>query len=351
MRLHRLLACLFAFLPCLAAEPETASGAKPEAVLVVPACDVTGMTEVFALRDAEMTLSVVDLESLLIGLTPEEIARLVPEGEVKLHTQAFLLKREGLNILVDAGAGKGQGGVMLESLALAGVQPEDVDAVLLTHLHFDHVGGLEHDGEAVFPKAAIHLSQDELDAWTTDEGVTRLPDSQKDWAVLAQKALAPYAGRIHAFSRNPEILFPFLDGGAEYRLVHVPTPGHTPGHAWYVLGQTGTDASVCFAGDLWHLAEIQMARPETTLVFDVDPEQARGWRVGGRRTPHDEGFLSFLAKNAEDMRSSGMAAFVAVAGAHLPFPGIGMVEAREEGFAFVPFAEYLDAAGSGRGDP
>ena len=291
----------------LAAGGLTAAEIRPEAVRI--ARSEASQAEVFALRDTEMT---VKPSELLLDITPEELARLVPGDEVQLSVTVFLVKWNGQNILVDAGVGQAQGGVMIESLALAGVKPEEVNAVLVSHLHFDHVGGLAHEGRAIFPNATIYLTKAELDTWTTEEGMAKLPDAQQPRAEMAGKALAPYLGRIAAMEMEKE--YSVYSGEGWFAGL---TSGHTPGHAVYTFGYfTENQTAIVFIGDIAHIAEVQTPRPRTTIVFDVEPDAARFARE----------------KLFETLAARGML----LAGPHFPFPSAGTLEKEGDGYRFKP---------------
>jgi len=351
-----------------------AESVKPEAVLIVHKDANEAGVEVYALRDAEITVNPAEvLQNINLtelakyvpgtdvprgsgpggwdGANPQtmdlaalrrikELDFLIPNVEIPLSTAAFLVKWNGQNILIDAGAGKANGGVMLESLALAGVRPEDVDAVLLTHLHFDHVGGLEFEGEAVFPKAKIYLAKAELDAWTTDEGIAKLPEMQRPWAELAKQALAPYQGRIIALEYKTVVAAATVSGEkTDHRVPHqrdfplysFTFGGHTPGHTTYDIAiNTEMWTNLQFIGDMVHIAEVQMPRPQTSVVFDVRPGPVREQRERTFKWSAEGGdFKDFLV------------------GPHLPFPGIGQVVQEGDGYIFKPLILTKDRARGG----
>src|SRR3989442_2991858 len=177
-------------------------------------------------------------------------------------------------ILVDAGAGTWFGGGALGrlvgSLRSAGYTPEEVDIVLVTHLHSDHVGGLTtQDGKRVFTNADVYVAKPESDFWLSPEVAAKAPKDAQPFFQSAQAIAAPYikAGKWHTFSGSE----PIVDG-----MQLVPLPGHTPGHIGYEVSSKGQ--KILFWGDIVHAPLVQLQHPEVTVVFDVDPTAAAATR-------------------------------------------------------------------------
>jgi glyoxylase-like metal-dependent hydrolase (beta-lactamase superfamily II) len=176
----------------------------------------------------------------------------------------FLVNTGKQLILVDAGAGIWWGGGALGRLAgslrSAGYSPEEVDLVLLTHLHSDHVGGLTtQDGKRVFPNADVYVAKAESDFWLSPDIAAKAPKDAQPFFQSAQAIAAPYikAGKWHTFSGSE----PIVDG-----LQLVPLPGHTPGQ------------KILFWGDIVHAQRVQMQHPEVTAIFDIDQTAAAATR-------------------------------------------------------------------------
>jgi len=226
--------------------------------------------------------------------------------------EGFLVNTGKQLILVDAGAGTWWGGATLGRLAgslrSAGYTPEEVDIVLVTHLHSDHVGGLTtQDGKRVFPNADVYVAKAESDFWLSPEIAANAPKDAKPFFQSAQAIAAPYikAGKWHTFTGSERI----VDG-----MQLVPLSGHTPGHTGYEFSSKGQ--KILFWGDTIHAQRVQLQHPEVTAVFDIDQNAAAATR-------HQ--LLPKLAR--ED---------VLIAGPHMPFPALGRLRKEGSGYSWVP---------------
>ena len=226
----------------------------------------------------------------------------------------FLVNTGKQLILVDAGAGTWFGGGALGRLAgnlrSAGYAPEDVDLVLVTHLHSDHVGGLTtQDGKRVFPNAEVYVAKAESDFWLSPEVAAKAPTDAQPFFQSAQAIATPYikAGKWHAFSGSEAI----VDG---VRLV--PLPGHTPGHTGYEFSSKGQ--KILFWGDVVHAQRVQLQHPEVTVIFDIDVTAAAAIR---------KQLLPRLAREN-----------VVIAGPHMLFPSLGRLRKEGTGYSWAPVA-------------
>src|SRR6202045_728596 len=184
----------------------------------------------------------------------------------------FLINTGKQLILIDAGAGTWWGGGALGRLAgslrSAGYTPEEVDLVLISHLHSDHVGGLTtQDGNRVFPNAEVYVAKAESDFWLSPEIAAKAPKDAQPFFQSAQAIAAPYikAGKWHTFSGSEQI----VDG-----MQLVPLSGHTPGHTGYEFSSKGQ--KILFWGDVVHAQRVQLPHPEVTVVFDIGQTAAAG---------------------------------------------------------------------------
>lgn len=275
-----------------------------------------GDIEVTALYDGYIKLD----NKLLKGISAKDLqsllARMFLESSKGVQTavNGYLVNTGDNLILIDTGAAKCFGptlGNIGANLRAAGYVPKQVDTVLLTHLHGDHACGLVGaDGKAAYPNATVYVSKQEAGFWLNKDAQAKAPQGMQPFFKMAQDAVAPYAavGKLKEFDSGAEIL-PGVKSVAEI--------GHTPGHAGYLLGAEGQQLLVW--GDVVHSHAVQFKHPEVAIEFDVDSKQAIATRK------------KLFADTAKQK--------LWVAGAHLPFPGIGHVRAEKSGYAWVP-VEY-----------
>ena len=179
-----------------------------------------------------------------------------------IHINTYLIRGRDRTILIDTGAGgyKKWGGHLRTNLALAGVTPEDIDTILLTHAHPDHIGGLvDTFGEATFPRAELVIHEHELSFWENDNNMIRASKRAQGNFLFAKNVFAKYKERIRTFIKND--ILPGISS------VHLP--GHTPGHCGYRIECGNT--SLLIWGDIVHFPFIQIVHPKVSIAFDQDP--------------------------------------------------------------------------------
>ncbi|MBO6899422.1 MAG: MBL fold metallo-hydrolase [Shimia sp.] len=230
-------------------------------------------------------------------------------GGVRIPVNAFLVEVGERRVLIDAGTSSLLGetlGDLTKALNAINVRADTIDMVALTHIHPDHSGGLiDANGQAVFANAQVAVGQTEYGFWHDDAIMASVPESSRGFFQIARNTVAPYADRMILHSNEQDI----LPG-----LTSLPLPGHTPGHAGYLL-QTGND-QLLFWGDLVHMTALQFDNPSLTIAFDTDATQTVDTR------------LSMFDRASADN--------LLVTGAHLDFPGLGKVRKSANGYAYQP---------------
>ncbi|WP_374974080.1 MBL fold metallo-hydrolase [Acinetobacter venetianus] len=236
------------------------------------------------------------------------------EKGIQTSVNAFLVNTGKSLVLVDSGAASCFGshlGSVLTNLKASGYQPEQVDTILLTHLHPDHVCGISNNGVASFPNATVYVSDDEAKYWLDPKQAAKLPkEKQANYLGTVEKikeAIAPYQAkqRFKTYKLGDDI--------QGFKVIN--TAGHTPGHFSYELKSKGE--SIVFIGDIVHSHTVQFDRPETAIEYDIDPKKAVETRL--------KQFANF-AKNRQT-----------IAAPHLPFPGIGHIYSADgKSYQWIP---------------
>lgn len=325
IRLHPRLFPLASF--ALLATLALPAGAQTAPARQVPGVyhQAIGDLHVTALFDGVVPLARAELSGIdEAGKQALLSSRHVPESPQGLQTavNAYLVQRGNVLTLVDAGTARcfGPGlGHVLENLRHAGYSPEQVDQVLITHAHPDHLCGLlDAQGREAFPNATVWLARADADYWLDPATETRAdtPAMYRPLFKMARDAVAPYraAGRLHLFAQGER-----LPAGVSGLDSH----GHTPGHTSFLF-EAGAGQQLLVWGDIVHYHAVQFARPDASFEADLD----RGQAIASRR--------ALMARTAD--------AGWWLAGAHLPFPGLGHIRRDDDAFAWVP-AEFSPLPG------
>ena len=239
--MYPLLAVVFLLNACQSKQAtestETTEAENPENVYHFDFPDF----EMWTLQDKQSSMSA----SLFPNVDNEILQKVMPTGEAESAINVFLIHKDGKYVLFDTGLGSESGGQLLSSLSSINLTPADINIICLTHCHRDHIGGLVAHDTAVFPKAEVWLSNQELAASREDEPM--------------RKILNLYGSRVHSFMMG-DSLADFIET--------IDAIGHTPGHTVYKIGQ------VLIIGDVIHAAALQIPYPEYCAVYDNNAEEA-----------------------------------------------------------------------------
>jgi glyoxylase-like metal-dependent hydrolase (beta-lactamase superfamily II) len=221
-------------------------------------------------------------------------------------------------VLVDTGGSTHFGptlGKLAKHLADAGVSHDQIDAVIITHMHPDHVPGLVGSNkEILFKNAVVHVGADEYGFWMSEDVYNSVPADVKGFFDLARMATKPYAdaGKLQTFKDGSSVIPGLTTHSA---------PGHTPGHSMVRISSNGDELLIW--GDIVHNAVLQFPEPERSIVYDADQAMAIKSR-----------------QRVFDMVATDGLLF---SGAHLPFPGLGRATKEKTGYTYVPlpYVEHI----------
>ncbi len=218
-----------------------------------------------AISDGYLTAS-LDLLSNIDAQDASRMQRAAGQTEPgAIHINSYVVRGAGRTLLIDAGAGgiRQWGGRLVANLRRAGIQPDSIDTVLLTHAHPDHVGGLvDSEGHAAFGNASLVVHRKELAFWQDDANLNRANERARGNFLIARTAFDVYRDRLCLFD----------DGEVAPGIHAMPLPGHTEGHTGYVV-ESG-DEGLLVWGDVVHFPHIQIQRPEVSIAFDQDASLA-----------------------------------------------------------------------------
>lgn len=278
----------------------------------------------FKLGDFTVTIlsdgqSVRDNPASLFGgdmTTPEEVGALLadnflPQNQITLSFSQTLVDTGDQRILFDTGSGEGgveNGlGQMTANLAAAGYAPDQIDIVVISHMHPDHIGGLMAGGAPAFPNARYVTGQAEYDFWTSTD---RVGTPIEGLHQMANAMVVPLAEQTT-----------FIGDGAEIAsgVNAMAAFGHTPGHMIYRVESGGQ--AVVITSDTSNHFVLSLQRPDWPFSFDADPVGAAASR-----------------KQVFDMIANDRVPFI---GYHMPFPSVGFIEPLDGGYRFIPETDQL----------
>src|SRR4051794_32540871 len=272
-----------------------------------------GGAEVTVVSDGPLPLG--DPSGTFLGVPKEEVKKMLTDNflsadNVVLEQNSPIVNMGDKLVLFDTGMGTSKAfgsttGRQQKSMAEAGIKPGDIDAVVCSHAHIDHIGGIVgSDDKPLFPNAQVYIAQSDFDFWT-DEG--KLGSPLKDFVIHARKNLLPVKDRLVFFKDGQE----FLPG-----VQAISAPGHTVGHTIFTVTSNGK--SFAFLGDLTHHPILLLEKPRMQFSYDTDPKQAADTRVK---------LLDMIASNK-----------IPVMSYHFAWPGFGHIAKTAEGFHYYPEA-------------
>lgn len=287
----------------------SAQEAKPHAAAVHRFA--LGSREIIVLSDGHLEVPALSLA----GNIPEPdlksflAARTLGPERVKFHINVALVKTGSDYVLIDAGSGgtwEPTAGKLADSLEAAGIKPEEIGRIVLTHAHPDHIWGLvdELDDSLRFPRAEYAVTAREIDFWTMGEA-QRLTGPVEGIAAGARRVFGRIAARTTRIKPGDE---------AAPGIVAIDTAGHTPGHI-SLLVTSGT-AKLLVTADAVQNTHVAFSHPEWQPRMDMDGERAAQSR-----------------RRLLDMAATDK---LRVLSYHIPFPGLGRVQRVGSAFSWVP---------------
>jgi glyoxylase-like metal-dependent hydrolase (beta-lactamase superfamily II) len=236
----------------------------------------------------------------------------MPAGKVTVPFNPTLVNTGSKLVLIDTGNGPspdGAVGLIFPNMAAAGITPADIDIVVLSHLHPDHINGLRAaDGSVAFPNAEIIAPEPEWNFWMSDENMAKATTPiDKNYFANTRKILTGLESRIGRYTWDKEV------GPG---ITAIATPGHTPGHTSFAVASGASRMLV--QSDVTNIPEFFLRNPDWHVAYDHDPDLAQ-------QTRHK--FYDMAATEK-----------MLVAGYHFSFPSAGHVEKAGTGYRLVPVA-------------
>ena len=283
--------------------------------------NVLALAGPYAFKQGAYDVTVVSDGTLLLPLSlvgqggkPEDVKALLgamAQGDnAQFEASPLLLKSGSDVVLMDTGSGgnfQPTAGKIAESLKAAGVEASAITKVIFTHAHPDHCWGtLGADGKPIFANASFHMAETEWNFWTASDLASKMPKEMEGMVKGTQGQLAGIKDKVTMFKPGTEIL-PGINV--------LDTAGHTPGHVSFEMA--GGDGLIITADAIMNPL-VYFPHPDWKFGFDADHATA----IANR-------------KKLLDMASAGKKKLI---GFHWPYPGIGMAEAKDGAYVYVPAA-------------
>jgi glyoxylase-like metal-dependent hydrolase (beta-lactamase superfamily II) len=283
-----------------------------------------GSAECTVVSDGQLPLG--DPHAAFLNIAKDEIdrelrANFLPAGNAVLEQNVLVVNFGDRVVLFDTGMGTdtlfgASTGKLLKTLKQAGIEPANVDAVVMSHAHIDHCGGLVGaDGKRNFPNAQYFIGEADFNYWTDDSKIPPNYPARPHFLEQARKNLLPVKDAVHFYKDNEQI----LPG-----VTALSAPGHTVSHTIFMIDSGGKQ--LCYVGDLAHHPVLLLEHPRTQFAYDTDAVQSAESRVR---------MLGMLASNR-----------IPLLAYHFAWPGIGNVAKAGDGFHYYPAAEQMETVGS-----
>jgi glyoxylase-like metal-dependent hydrolase (beta-lactamase superfamily II) len=283
-----------------------------------------GSAECTVVSDGQLPLG--DPKNAFLNISKDEIDKelrdnFLPANNAVLEQNILVVNFGDRVVLFDTGMGTDalfgdSTGKLQKTLQSANIDAASVDAVVMSHAHIDHCGGLiGADGKRNFPNAQYFIGEADFNYWTDDGKIPANYPARPHFLDQARKNLLPVKDSIHFYKDNEQI----LPG-----VTALSAPGHTVSHTIFMIDVDGKQ--LCYIGDLAHHPVLLLEHPRTQFAYDTDAVQSGESRVR---------MLSMLSANR-----------IPLIAYHFAWPGIGHVAKNGDGFVYFPAGQQIETVGS-----